>query len=116
MPALRRARPPTPQYDRKGLLVADRIRSVMNDPSFAYGEVYGPMEVMEKCIILLQTRLAKMRPEALTLDYLDAQYKDLFKMLVDHGLCVVTAYIQATISKDVWLRHQLRRIERFRDV
>ncbi|MBI3973835.1 MAG: hypothetical protein HY332_21365 [Chloroflexi bacterium] len=88
---------------------------MMNDPSFAYGKVYAPMEVMEKSITLLQTRLAMMDPEALTLEYLDGQYSGLFKMLVDNGLCVVTAYTHSTISKDVWLRHQLRHIRRFRD-
>lgn len=95
--------------------MTERIRSVMNDPSFAYGEVYGPMEVMEKGITLLQTRLATMRPEVLTLDYLDRQYTDLFQMLLDSGLCVITAYTTSTISKDVWLGHQLRHIQRYRD-
>jgi hypothetical protein len=87
----------------------------MNDPSYAYGQVYAPMEILEKCIRLLQTRLAKMAPESLTLEYLDTQYTELFKMLVDNGLCVVTAYTQSTISKDVWLRHQLKGIARYRD-
>jgi hypothetical protein len=87
----------------------------MNDPSFAYGAVYEPMETMEKCITLLQTRLAKMRPDLLTLEYLDSQYTDLFRMLVDNGLCVITAYTQSMISKDVWLRHQLGHISRWRD-
>ena len=87
----------------------------MNDPSYAYGKVYAPMEIMEKCIKLLQTRLAKMAPEALTLEYLDTQYSELFEMLVSNDLCVVTAYTQATLSKDVWLQHQLRSIARFRD-
>ena len=87
----------------------------MNDPSYAYGQVYAPMEIMDKSIRLLQTRLAKMAPEALTLEYLDTQYTDLFKMLVDNGLCVVTAYTQSTLSKDVWLRHQLKGIARYRD-
>lgn len=95
--------------------MSERMRSVMNDPSFAYGRVYGPMETMEKCITLLQTRLAKAQPETLTLEYLDTQYSALFKMLVDNGLCAVTAYTQPTIPKDVWLRHQLSRIERYRD-
>lgn len=87
----------------------------MNDPSFAYGSVYGPVETLEKGITLLQTRLAKENPEALTMEYLDSQYSDLFKMLVDHGLCVVTAHTHPTISKDVWLRHQLTSIARYRD-
>jgi IS1 family transposase len=91
------------------------MRSVMNDPSFAYGTVYGPNETLEKSITLLQTRLAKVDPQALTLDYLDSQYSSLFQMLVDHGLCAVTAYTRPIISKDVWLRHQLSRIERYRD-
>jgi IS1 family transposase len=87
----------------------------MNDPSYAYGQVYAPMEIVEKGIRLLQTRLAKMAPESLTLEYLDDQYTELFQMLVDNGLCVVTAYTHSTISKDVWLRHQLKRIARYRD-
>ena len=91
------------------------MRSVMNDPSFAYGHVYHPMETLEKCITMLQTRLAKMRPETLTIEYLDSQYSGLFKMLVDEGFCAVSAYTHPTISKDVWLRHQLSRIERYRD-
>src|SRR5947209_8158083 len=89
--------------------------SVMNDPSFAYGEVYHPFSILEKCIRLLQTRLAKMAPEALTIDYLDQQYRELFQMLVDNNLCAVTAYTQPIISKDVWLRHQLKSIARYRD-
>lgn len=91
------------------------MRSVMNDPSFAYGQVYGPMETMEKSITLLQTRLAKQDPASLTLDYLDREYSSLFAMLVKHGLCAITAYTQPTIPKEVWLRHQLSRIERYRD-
>jgi hypothetical protein len=92
-----------------------RMRSVMNDPSFAYGAVYGPPETLEKGITLLQTRLAKEHPDTLTVEYLDAQYRDLLKMLVDNGLCAVTAYQQPIIAKDVWLRHQLDRIARYRD-
>jgi len=95
--------------------LAEQSWSVMNDPSYAYGQVYGPMEIMDKCIKLLQTRLAKMAPETLTLEYLDSQYTELFKMLVDNNLCVITAYTQSTIPKDVWLRHQLSRIARYRD-
>lgn len=91
------------------------IRHVMNDPSFAYGHVYHPFSTLEKCITLLQTRLAKMRPEDLTLEYLDRQYSQLFQMLVDSGLCAVTAYTQPMISKEVWLRHQLKTIARYRD-
>ena len=87
----------------------------MNDPSYAYGAVYGPAETLEKSITLLQTRLAKQSPESLTIDYLDTQYTGLFKMLVDNGLCAITAYTHPSISKDVWLRHQLGRIERYRD-
>ncbi|HEX2326560.1 MAG TPA: hypothetical protein VHQ00_14275 [Chloroflexota bacterium] len=87
----------------------------MNDPSFAYGQVYGPFYTLEKSITLLQTRLAKMDPDRLTLEYLDQQYQGLFAMLVDHGFCTVTAYTLPTLSKDVWLRHQLSRIERYRD-
>ena len=87
----------------------------MNDPSYAYGAVYGPAETLEKSITLLQTRLAKQAPESLTIDYLDTQYTDLLKMLVDQGLCAITAYTQPSISKDVWLRHQLGHIERYRD-
>lgn len=87
----------------------------MSDPSFVYGRVYGPMEIIEKSIKLLQTRLAKMEPAALTIDYLDGQYTELLDMLVSNGLCAVTAYTQPTISKDVWFRHQLRHIERYRD-
>ena len=95
--------------------MTERMRSVMNDPSFAYGQVYQPTVVLEKSITLLQTRLAKVQPEALTIEYLDSQYSGLFKMLVEHGICTVTAYTLPTISKDVWLRHQLGRIARYRD-
>ena len=91
------------------------MRSVMNDPSFAYGRVYQPEEVLEKSITLLQTRLAKMAPALLTMDYLDREYNGLFQMLVDNGFCTVTAYTHPTISRDVWLRHQLSRMERYRD-
>ena len=87
----------------------------MNDPSFAYGHVYHPIDILEKSIMMLQTRLAKVRPEDLTIEYLDTQYSGLFKMLVDNGFCAVSAYTQPTISKDVWLRHQLTRIARYRD-
>jgi hypothetical protein len=87
----------------------------MSDPSFVYGRVYGPMEVVEKSIKLLQTRLAKMAPEALTIEYLDGQYTELLEMLVDNGLCTITAYTHPTIAKDVWFRHQLKRIARFRE-
>src|SRR5438094_3767885 len=96
----------------KGFRLTEHPWSVMNDPSYAYGQVYAPMETMEKCIRLLQTRLAKMAPEALTIEYLDSQYTALFRVLVDNGLCVVTAYTHSTISKDVWLRHQLKAIAR----
>lgn len=92
-----------------------RMRSVMNDPAFAYGKVYGPTETLEKSITLLQTRLAKERPESLTLEYLDSQYSGLLNMLVDAGLCVVTAHQHPMISKAVWLRHQLTTIARYRD-
>ena len=95
--------------------MAYRMRSVMNDPAFAYGTVYGPTETLEKSITLLQTRLAKERPEALTMEYLDSQYSGLFKMLLDAGLCVVTAHQAPMIPKDIWLRHQLTSIARYRD-
>ena len=92
-----------------------RMRSIMNDPCFAYGTVYGPSETLEKGITLLQTRLAKERPESLTIEYLDSQYTGLFNMLVTSGLCVVTAHQSPMIPKDVWLRHQLTSIARYRD-
>ena len=92
-----------------------KMRSVLNDPSFAYGKVYGPAETLEKSITLLQTRLAKQEPASLTMEYLDTQYNSLFEMLVTNGLCVVTAHTLPTISKDVWLRHQLTHIERYRE-
>jgi hypothetical protein len=92
-----------------------KMRSVMNDPSFAYGKVYGPAETLEKSITLLQTRLAKQEPASLTMEYLDTQYTELFNMLVQAGLCVVTAHTLPSISKDVWLRHQLSHIERYRE-
>lgn len=95
--------------------MTERMRSVMNDPSFAYGQVYGPIDVLETSITMLQTRLATLQPDTLTLEYLDRQYSGLFKMLVDNGLCAVTAYTRPMIPKDVWLRHQRRRIERYRD-
>jgi hypothetical protein len=95
--------------------VTERMRSVMNDPSFAYGHVYQPVDILEKSITMLQTRLAKQQPETLTMEYLDSQYSELFKMLVDNGFCIVAAYTSPSISKDIWLRHQLRRIERYRD-
>jgi hypothetical protein len=56
-----------------------------------------------------------MAPALLTMDYLEREYHSLFQMLVDNGFCTVTAYTQPTISRDVWLRHQLSRIERYRD-
>ena len=92
-----------------------RMRSVLNDPSFAFGKVYGPAETLEKSITLLQTRLAKQAPGSLTLEYLDHQYTSLFDMLVEAGLCVVTAHTSPSISKDVWFRHQLSHIERYRE-
>jgi len=95
--------------------MAYRMRSIMNDPAFAYGKVYGPTETLEKSITLLQTRLAKERPEALTIEYLDSQYSGLLDMLVNAGLCVVTAHQAPMIDKDVWLRHQLTNIARYRD-
>ena len=87
----------------------------MNDPSFAYGRVYQPFELLEQGITLLQSRLAQMAPDVLTTEYLDREYLALFEMLVDQGLCTVTAYTHPTISKDVWLRHQLRHIARYRE-
>jgi hypothetical protein len=99
----------------KGSDLAFSMRSVMNDPSFAYGRVYGPIEVVEKSITLLQTRLAKMDPDALTVEYLDNQYSELLQMLVDEGLCVITSYGQPSIPKDVWFRHQLTHIARYRE-
>lgn len=95
--------------------MSERMRRVMNDPSFAYGHVYDPPDVLEKSITLLQTRLAQSEPELLTLEYLDTQYSALFKMLVDNGLCAVLAYTSPSIPKDVWLRHQLGRIQRYRE-
>src|SRR5919201_1887862 len=76
--AAQRARPPTgptaPHHTQKGQTVTERMRSVMNDPSFAYGHVYQPVDVLEQCVMMLQTRLAKQQPESLTLEYLDRQY------------------------------------------
>ena len=91
------------------------MRSIMNDPAFAYGTVYGPAETLEKSITLLQARLAKESPEALTIEYLDSQYRGLLDMLINSGLCVVTAHQAPLIAKDVWLRHQLTSIARYRD-
>ena len=54
----------------------------MNDPSFVYGEVYGPMITVERSIVLLQVRLAQLPPETLTLEFLDEQYSALLKTLV----------------------------------
>lgn len=87
----------------------------MNDPSFVYGKVYGPMITVERSIVLLQVRLAQQPPETLTLDYLDDQYSELLKTLVSSGLCVVTSFTQPTIEKAIWFAHQRAQIDRFRE-
>jgi len=92
-----------------------RMRRLMNDPSFAYGRVYQPLEVVERSIILLQARLANQQPEQLTLEYLDEAYSNLLQMLVDSGLCTITAYGRPRMEKAVWLRHQLAEIARYRE-
>ena len=87
----------------------------MNDPSFAYGRVYQPLDVVESSIILMQTKLATLPSEQLTIEFLDDQYTNLFDLLVESGLCYVSAYMRAIMPKDVWLRCQLSQIQRFRD-
>jgi len=95
--------------------VKDRLGRVMNDPSFVYGEVYGPMVTVERSIVLLQVRLAQLPPETLTLEFLDEQYSALLKTLVSSGLCVVTSFTQPTIEKTIWFAHQRSQIDRFRE-
>jgi len=91
------------------------MHRLMNDPSFAYGRVYQPAEVVESSIVLLQTKLATLPSEELTLEFLDEQYTNLFNLLVESGLCYISAYTRAIMPKDVWLRCQLSQIRRFRE-
>ena len=87
----------------------------MNDPSFAFGRVYEPLDVVEANVVLLQARLATKPKSQLTLDYIGAQFASLLSRLEDSGEAVITAYAQPTIPKDVWLTCQLLRIEKFRE-
>ena len=91
----------------------------------AAAQVPQPPEIAARSYLLLDVTANQIlaakdidtpeEPASLTIEYLDSQYSDLLKMLVDNGLCAVQAYTQPTIPKDVWLRHQLSHIERYRD-
>ena len=80
----------------------DRFVRVMNDPSFAFGTVWGPMVTVERSLVLLQTRLALVPEDRLTDDYLKAQYLAVLESLVEAGLLVVTSFTQPTIDEATW--------------
>ena len=87
----------------------------MNDPSFAFGTVWGPMVTVERSLVLLQTRLALVPEGRLTDDYLKAQYLGVLESLVEAGLLVVTSFTQPTIDEATWFGYQRSQIARFRE-
>ena len=87
----------------------------MNDPSFAFGTVWGPMVTVERSVVLLQTRLALVPEDRLTDDYLKAQYLAVLESLVEAGLLVVTSFTQPTIDEATWFGYQRSQIARFRE-
>lgn len=93
----------------------DTIGRIMNDPSFIYGKVWGPMETVERSIVLLQLRLAKETPDLLTDEYLDREYTALLASLEEAGLCVVTSFTQPTLERTAWFSYQRAQIARFRE-
>lgn len=88
---------------------------LINDPSFAFGRVYEPFDVVESNIVLLQARLSTLPKRALTIPYLESEYTDLLDRLENAGETIVTAYARPIMPMDVWLGCQLSRIEKFRE-
>ena len=87
----------------------------MNDPSFAFGRVYEPFDVVESNIVLLQARLSTLPRRDLTINYLEAEYTNLLDRLENAGETVVTAYARPIMPMELWLNCQLSRIEKFRE-
>ena len=88
---------------------------LINDPSFAFGHIYEPFDVVESNIVLLQARLATLPKAKLTLAYLELEYTGLLDRLEGSGETVITAYAHPIMPRDVWLTCQLSRIEKFRE-
>lgn len=88
---------------------------LMNDPSFAFGRIYEPFDVVESNIVLLQARLATLPRAELTLAFLELEYTNLLDRLEVAGETVITAYAQPIMPMDVWFNCQLTRIEKFRE-
>ena len=88
---------------------------LINDPSFAFGRIYEPFDVVESNIVLLQARLSTLPKAALTIDYLESEYTTLLDRLENAGDTVVTAYARPIMPMEVWLACQLSRIEKFRE-
>ena len=88
---------------------------LINDPSFAFGHIYEPFDVVESNIVLLQARLATLPRATLTLAYLELEFTGLLDCLEGLGETVITAYAHPIMPKDVWLTCQLSRIEKFRE-
>lgn len=88
---------------------------LINDPSFAFGRVYEPFDVVESNIVLLQAKLSTLPKTVLTISYLESEYTSLLDRLENSGETVVTAYARPILPMDVWLTCQLSRIEKFRE-
>ena len=88
---------------------------LINDPSFAFGHVYEPFDVVEAYVVMLQARLATLPRAQLTLAYLESQFTELLQWLEESGEAVITAYAHPIMPKDLWLNCQLSRIEKFRE-
>jgi hypothetical protein len=87
----------------------------MNDPSFVFGTVWGPMVTVERSLVLLQTHLALLPEVRLTDDFLKAQYLEVLESLTEAGLLVVTSFTQPTIDEATWFGYQRSQIARFRE-
>ena len=88
---------------------------LINDPSFAFGRVYEPFDVVESNIVLLQAKLSTLPKAALTISYLESEYTNLLDRLENSGETIVTAYARPILPMDVWLTCQLSRIEKFHE-
>ncbi|MCY4436088.1 MAG: hypothetical protein OXE05_01985 [Chloroflexi bacterium] len=88
---------------------------LINDPSFAFGRIYEPFDVVESNIVLLQARLSTLPKAELTIAYLESEYTTLLDRLENAGDTVVTAYARPIMPMEVWLACQLSRIEKFRE-